>query len=297
MNTKYNPFFDHNEFRYALNALSTNPMLAVARFKEYLRKYPRDYSAYGYYVTALVYIKKLDEAEETLNSLINMTSIDSKYQSERKYEESFKKNVFFAKIKLFLYQERFQEAYDLYINNPELHFKKGDFIPILCRKKLGILTEEDLKLSTYFYSQIVEYSYSRFLDHIKRHTYDNNSKLANKNDVIFTQDFPLQRVLEELEKLLDCSSNNCVYCGYYNDLHYFRFSACGTVANENSGHKVVNNFIVKTFHNSKEMITIYPCEELVIPYVDLSYLMEEDKTKVKTLSQIEKFNRRYKRSN
>ena len=283
-------FFNPNEFRYALDKLTDNPWLAVEKFKRYFEKYPKDYSAYGYYITALICIKELDEAEEVLNNLINMISLDKKYQREDKYKEFYKKNLFFCQLKLYLYQERFQEAYNLYVGYSNLHFENSEFIPILCRKKLNILTKNDLLLTPYLYRQVVRYSDEEFQKHVKRHTYENNIDLENKNGAIFSSTFPLSKVLETLPNYLSCNQDNCIYSGYYNDVYYFKFENCGKVVD-----KTVNFFKVVAIHNSQDIITMYPCEETSIPYIDLSYLMEDDKEKVKKISQIEKFNRRYQR--
>ena len=59
---------------------------------------------------------------------------------------------------------------------------------------------------------------------------------------------------------------------------------------------MVDYFKVFCFNdNNNNIISMCPsnhCE--CLPYVDLNYLKENDKPKVKTISQIEKFNRRYK---
>ena len=66
---------------------------------------------------------------------------------------------------------------------------------------------------------------------------------------------------------------------------------CGRVDN-----KLANYFKVVCLHDTKDFITMCPVlEGENLPYIDINYLKEEKETsKVKRISQTEKFYQRYK---
>ena len=59
-------FFNKWEFRQALNLAETNPVEAKTLYEEYLKKYPKDYSAYPYYCTVLVTLGEFAAAEKNI---------------------------------------------------------------------------------------------------------------------------------------------------------------------------------------------------------------------------------------
>lgn len=61
-----NRFYDSWEFKQAHSYRATNPYDAVAKFEEYIKKYPQDFSSYIYYASSLITIGELDKAEEML---------------------------------------------------------------------------------------------------------------------------------------------------------------------------------------------------------------------------------------
>ena len=73
-------------------------------------------------------------------------------------------------------------------------------------------------------------------------------------------------------------------------MYVFKYDNCGKHDN-----KIANYFKIICFHNTQDYITMFPCSNCEnLPYVDLNYLVNSnDIPKVKTLSQIEKFNKRY----
>ena len=105
---------------------------------------------------------------------------------------------------------------------------------------------------------------------------------------MFVSGFEIDRVLEEIKKYIP--SDKRIYSGFYQDTYVFKYDFSGK-----DNNKATDYFKVICFHNTSDIITICPslyCENL--PYVDLNY-MEKEKPKQKTLSQIDKFNQRYRR--
>ena len=137
-------------------------------------------------------------------------------------------------------------------------------------------------------NQIVEFHEEDFLEHIQKHTANYNMNLEHPNRAIFAPDFPLESVVQEIKKYIPSDKRLCY--GFFVDTYVFRYDECGRYF-----HKIVDYFQVICFDDGQNhLITMYPaynCENL--PFIDLNYMKEKEKPKVKTLSQIEKFNRRY----
>ena len=103
--------------------------------------------------------------------------------------------------------------------------------------------------------------------------------------IIFNEDFPVSKVLEELKKYIP--SKKSIF-SMYADKYTFKYDFCGRVNN-----KVSDFFRVVTFHNENKLLTMYPVSYgSELDYIDLNYLKEE-KNSIKRLSRIDKFNQRY----
>ena len=104
---------------------------------------------------------------------------------------------------------------------------------------------------------------------------------------MFVSKFPINKVLEEIKKYIP--SDKRIYNGFYQDTYIFKYDYCGKDDN-----KAADYFKVICFHNTSDFITMCPstnCQYL--PCIDLNYMAKE-KPKQKQLSQIEKFNKRYR---
>ena len=285
-----NKYFDKWDFQKSLDYAETNPLEAKARFEEYIQKYPYDYSAYTYYIYVLIILGKFNEAEKLLDSIEDNVNKDAYFTKEHERVKLFKQNAFFSRLKILTYQERFKELEKFYL----LHLKKAEHynlasVIFYCRKKLNKLDPNRRDINSYLFRQIVEYKQSDFLEHIQRHLADYNVELENKNKNIFVPSFPINKIIEEITKYIP--SDNSLHPGFFEDVYVFKYNSCGRENN-----KMVDYFKVVCFHNTKNFITMFPsdrCQNL--PYVDLNYLIkDEENIKTKKLSQIEKFNRKYR---
>jgi len=283
-------FFDSWEFRYIISLFDTDPLEAKVRFEEYLRNYPNDYSAYTYYTFLLIILGNFEEAESVLEDVQNSYVNDYNFMKDKKKVDLMEKNIIFDTLKLLSYQERYEELFEFCQNHiNEIKQLKLNSLDFYCKQKLGIQCPEDKVKLSYLINQIANYSESEFLEHIKKHLADYNQDLDVPNESIFGSDFTIAHVLEEVKKYI--GSDKRLYSGFYENLYVFKYNGCGRVNN-----KLVDYFKIVVLHNTDHFITMFPatgCENL--PYIDLNYLIHEDsKPKMKKLSQIDKFNQRYK---
>lgn len=284
-----NSFFDKWEFKKALDIGYKNPFEADLKFEEYFKKYPKDYSGYSYYISNLIKIKKLDKAEQIIKYIENKANNDQDLINNKERYKRFKQNLLYSKFKLLMYQEKYQEFNKLYYQNIELA-KKLDINHLLFLSKIKAGQINIRTRDSYYYiqRQFINYNYEDFLNHLKDHTIDIYNYIDYTNNSIFENDFPLDKILIEIQKYIP--SEKCLYTGFIEDTYVFRYEVCGRQNN-----KTENYFKVLCFHNTSNIITMYPssnCEEL--EYIDLNYLTKTNNNKIKKKSRIDRFYDRYK---
>lgn len=284
--------FNKNELKNIIPLMLTNPNEAKKQLEEYLKKYPKDYSTYPYYASILITLGNFEEAEKVLEYAENTLNKSKDYKSKSIRQ----KNIITTKIRLLAYQEKYEELYQLCSKcYKELQKLEIGTIYFYSRKKTGRLSLEQRETNSYSFRQITEYKESDFLDHIKKHLSEYNQNIEEPNKNLFIPGFKIIETIEEVKKYL--LSDKRIFPDFYDDVYIFRYDNCGTENN-----KTVNFFKVICFHNTKDIITMCPVSEnLNIPYIDLNHLNEDTKQvneniKVRRLSQIEKFNQRYKHS-
>lgn len=289
MGTKY---FNNWEFQQALSLSETNPFEAKVKFENYLTKYPEDYSAYPSYISCLITLGNFDEAKKKLDYIKNIQYVDNKFKLKLVKDKKLKTRFIFSYLQLLTYQGKYEEVYKFFINYP-LEIKKDlSSVVFYCKCRLGMIEPTTRIKYFYLFRQIVNYDELDFLFHIRKHTADFNKDLDISNPAIFNSDFPIDNVIETIKSYMP--STKRLFTGFYEDTYIFKYDCCGRVNN-----KSTNYFRVVCFHDTSNIITMYPnhgCEEL--PYIDLNYLNKSTcmtNSKTRTLSQIDKFNQRYKR--
>lgn len=283
-------YFDQWEFTNIHYLADTNPLESKLRFEEYLEKYPKDYSAYPYYASVLITLGEFKNAEKLLNYVKNKYINDDNFCKNKDKIEILEYNIIFTTLRLLSYQEKYDKLYNLYFNNYEkLNDLTSARFDLYIKKKASKLDSDDINVKTYIHNQIISYSESEFLEHIKKHQADYNQNLDNPNKNIFVPDFPIDNVIKEVKKYIMCDRR--LYNGFIENVYIFKYDNCGRENN-----KLVDYFKVVCFHNTKDFITMLPssgCENL--PYIDLNYLiLKKEDYKVKKISQIDKFNKKYK---
>lgn len=284
-------YFNKFEFKLAVELLEKNPELSRIKFEEYLKKFPYDYTAYTYYISCLITLGNLDEAENYLNYLKNISYIDNNFKSKTNKMSYLNKNLLFAYIKLLCYQHKYEELYSICIENISLIEDMNlTSVFFYCKEKLNMIDKNSRSGKKYIHKQMIDYQERDFFDHIKKHLANFNKDLSCPNPSIFACDFPITTVIENIKKLIPSSKR--IFSGFYDDTYFFKYDCCGKENN-----KYTNYIKVVCFHDTNNIITMCPalnCENL--PYVDLNYLVQNQSSetaKSRKISQIDKFNKRY----
>ena len=285
-----NKYYDEWEFKQAVAYIEKNPLVAKSKLEQYLIKYKNDCSAYVFYTSSLISLGEFDIAEKALAKANELYEEDKNCRKVTK-QSKVKLDLVTTTIRLLIYQEKYKDAF-AYVKQYYSYLKANDFdfgpITFYCRKKLGMIDENRREGHTYIFRQIVSYQEQDFLEHIKKHLSNTNVNLEAPNSCIFSEEFPLEQALVEIKKHL--LSPTRMYPNFYVDIYTFKYDGCGTINGE-----LANYFNVVCFHNTSDIITIYPDEySQDLPYIDLNHINKNySAPKVKTLSQIDKFNKRY----
>lgn len=283
-------YYNKLEFKKAIDFIEINPLESKLRFEAYINKYPEDYYAYVYYIGVLITLKEFDKAEDMFNELNLKFNRNGHFCNQTEKLKLLKHNIAFVKLRLLVNQGKYKEAID-FINKPFQFTSDVDLnsVTLYCNKKLGKNSIQNRESNSYLIRQIKEYKESDFKDHIKKHTDYFNINAENPNESIFNSKFPIKNISEEIKKYIPFSDKK-ICPGFYEDVYIFKYNECGR-----ANGKLVDYFKVICFNNTQEFITMYPsnnCENL--PIIDINYLNTNNKPKIKRISQIEKFNKKYK---
>lgn len=284
-------YFNKHEFIKISELGKKDPYGSIRAFEHYFEKYPDDNSARTYYITKLIAVGHLDRAKEELEQLEIRFNRNSLYHYDEERARMLNHNINLCKLKLFVYENRIEEALHFFYSNFDEFSYLGAEVEFYFRKLRGKIDPNRRVPNSYMFRQIVEYQEDDFRNHIKKHMADYNENDRNISVTYFNSDFPIDRVIEEVKKYIPSDKRLCY--GFLEDMYVFKYEQCGRDTN-----KIVDYFKVFTFTNTQDFITMCPSSECEnFPYVDLSYLKEkeEPKTLVKRPSQIDKFNKRYNR--
>ena len=285
-----NKHFNETTFQYAVDLLERDPFHATEKFKEYTEQYPTDYYARAFYALSLTRINMFEEAEKEYEDTLLESSSDNFYHTNYKNLRGFNYNMIIVKIKILAHQRKYQEILDLIDENMDM-FAPNDikYISYYCRIRLGIFNESFDTVS-YRFLQTMNYSEDLFREHLKGHIKKYNKDLIDPNSNLFEDDFPIDKVLTEIKKYIP--SDDYISPGYFENQYFFKYDYCGKVDDT-----WANLFTVVCYQGTSNIITMCPVVGYGgIPCTDLNYLKYEiEEPKVKRLSQIDKFNRRFKR--
>lgn len=282
-------YFNEFEFKKALLLYGTDPLECKNRYEEYLKKYPQDYHTYTYYVGVLIELGEFEYAEKVLNYTIEISNNDNSFSKEKNKLKQLQENLLYCKLRLLSYTEKYEELYKLCSDNYGLIKKISlNNVYFYAKTKNNMIDSSSRENVSYCLRQMIEYKETDFLKHVKKHLADCVTDLDNPNKNLFAPDFPIEKVINETRKYIP--SNKCLFPGIIENMYVFKYTSCGK-----DNNKTVDYFKVVCFHNTQNYITMFPCVDCEnLPYVDLDYLINtNDIPKVKTLSQIEKFNKRF----
>ena len=257
-----------------------DPYGTLDRLEEYIRGFPIDIVAYKCYINVLIDIGQFEEAKEILNFV------------ELSFPDKIDEKIIYSKFRLLSFTEKYEEAYEIYKKyknklitiEPRIEF--FEVVYDLYNNKE--LRRNGFSTNSYLYNQIIEYKKEDFIDHIKKHLADYNMNLEEPNPALFNSDFPLDDVIEELDKLIP--NEKKTYFGFCNNFYVFKYDNAGRVSN-----KSVDYFRVVVLNNTNRFITMYPMQHgELLPYIDLNYLNKNySNPKVKRLSRVDMFYNKY----
>ena len=282
-----NNYFNALEFRKIIEVADVNPFLAKELYERYLDKYPKDYTSYSYYAGILITLGELDKAEEVLNKLNILISKEENVLERYNRLKKIKENISFVTLKYLIYKNDYNSALDYCDSNPYVFSINVVPIKLYLKSKLGLLESCDRDDCNYLKRQLIEYQEEDFLEHIKNHQADYNIDIDDPNDNIFVPEFDTDKIISEVKKYIP--SNKKLFSGFFEDTYYFKYDECGRINN-----RLYNYFKVVCFHDTDKFITMYvfPNGDN-FPYIDLNYLKEKEDSKIKKISQIDKFYKRY----
>ncbi len=287
-NKKNEEYFNCWEYSDSKSIIMSNPLLAAEKFKQYIEKYPKDYFSYISYANILLTLGNIKEAENVIKLGSNLANENINFKNSNKYRD-FLENLNYVLLRLLAYNENYNKLYEYCINNPE-EIRKKDLISqfLFSKIKCGLIDENEISKLPYKASQLYNYNEVLFLEHEKKHLKSDETSYDTNISSVFNIDFPFEKVLKEIKRNLNLS--NRYYYGFFEDKYFFRYDGCGE-----SFHKNADYFEVITIHNTSNILTIYPSlDGKYHNFVDLSYLSLKD-VPTRKLSQIDKFNMRYKR--
>lgn len=284
-------YFDSWEFKQIYDLYEKDPITTRNLYENYLIRHPKDYHAYTCYCSTLITLGEFDLAEKILNQALEIYNSDKKFG---KFEKNNKiiEEIFCIKAKLSSYKGDYEELYKLCSENiNKITEKEINSILFYSKKMTNRLDLNKRDMNSYLFRQIVRYEEEDFRDHIKKHLFEYNENVEEPSTSIFAPNFPIDEVIEEIKKHIP--SEKRLFFGFYDNVYFFKYNGCGR-----SDGKLVDYFRVVCLNGTQNFITMCPVSvSQNLPHIDLNYLVNnEEKGKVKKISQIDKFNQRFKRS-
>lgn len=266
--------YDQTSIEYIIKYIRSHKWdKALELLIPYCEKYHNDYSVRLILLHTLLNLGCLTEARIVYETLINKCVVDRS-----------KNSLYYANIKLLILEKRYRECLR-FISENENKFRDEDeiyYVRAFCKKRLKEHTYS-AEFENYTYQQIMAYSKERLFENIAKNHTDYETTQSS-----FREDFPIERVYQIIREKLDSTSKT--YRGLYFYEAYFKCDNCGIVNNQRA-----NYIYVSTFNDSQDIVFISPSlNEENAEYIDINEYFIPESSKVKRLSQIEKFNLRYK---
>ena len=253
----------------------------INQVTKYLEDYPKNIEMR--FMRAKVYrkLKLFDEAIDDLKYILSIKL--NNYALTELYYLYYYLHMYKEAIELLplLYETRCINAYSLSISE------------LVMKKELGIhMRVSKGDKCDYIRTQIFNYSTKLAIEHIKCHNIDSIEDVKDKS--YFNDNVNVDYLFETVIKNIDSSRK--VNTEEILEIHYFSTPSVGTFKDE------ICNFIkVVVIPNTNHIVTMYPTnyvEPENITYIDYDVnklFNEKEKEKVKGMSQIDKFNKKYRR--
>ncbi len=284
-----NKYFNYLRYKKAENLIETNPFVAKDAFEDYIERYPEDYNALFMYSYVLLILKDLEGAKKVVEEAKALYTCDTHFFRTNEKKEWADFNYKMSNLRILAREKKYQELKDYYDEIKYTHsFHQMELIEDICRIKLG--EDIDISKKPYYLKQLRSYSEDSFYYHILRHTADYNAKLTRPKTSFFSPDFDLEKVIEEIKRIIP-NKKGLAY-GFFEDTYVFKYDGCGRYNN-----KVQDYFKLICLSDNSSFITMYPSINLdKMPNIDLNYINNKEDKIIITISQIDKFNKKYKLS-
>lgn len=248
---------------------------------KYLEKFPDDINVRFMRAKTFRYLNLFDEA-------IN----DLKYNLSFGYDCHSLTELYYIYYYLNMYNEALELLPSIY-ENKCINAYSASITELVMKKTLGM----NMKIKKgancdYIRYQILNYDKSIALEHINQHINENINSMDNMKSC-FSNNVDIEYLFELVRQNIDNSKK--VNTEEILEIHYFAVNNIGYI------NEFPCNFIkVIVIPNTNNIINMYPTIDADYNYIsnldcDYSKLFKSNNEKVKSNSQIEKFNKKYKR--
>ncbi len=253
--------------------------LAMKKIHEFIDNYGNDIEVLYLYGKLL---RKTGYVEESINNFKKALEVMQEKNTDFYY------NATIAELfKVYFINCYYKEAYDILISAPSaLKFEHyNDNMPNLSEFKklleirLGFYKEQGDE--SVLIQKVLYYDRERSIDHVKKHL-----KESGRLDHSIFNDVDIDKLFALVEDSIKESKKMQRFA--FNDLYMFEFYRIGQ---DNS-----NKLMVVTNKGTNEIISMYPTQSNIKCQINdnlYRQVLEEESSKVKKISQIDKFNKRY----
>lgn len=245
---------------------------AYNEYQEYIKVYPKDVCSQVFYADLLIRMGNFEYAEEILKNI--------EIVAKTPYIDIIDKKL--ITVKLLSCTKRYKEAYELFISDIDLCDYNNSIGTILFLKKMiGIDINDEYPENKYLYNQIINYNDDRAIKHISRYIND-----EQYNKAMFENDFNIEKTYYKIKEFLPSSIG--IHESIIDTVYIFKYDYCGRVYG-----KMANYIKVIALNDSNNIITMYPYLNTGKNDIVSDITLNEEKNKVKRISQIDKFNNKY----
>lgn len=275
---KYVNCYNKLEIDRINDLMKVNPLLAKAEIEKYLAKYPNYDWGYVMQANILIILGEVQKANDVLNFL--ESKVNSNKRLNKKIRKLYNNMITTLRLRILAYNKNYDTLYEFFLHNNEFITEaklasEWFYIRILTGNSNGEL------IPGYLANQIANYNEVYFRNHIQKHF-----TLKTQDNSVFSENFPLEKVLEILPNYLKTPG---LFYDYVTDKYIFRLDGVGS-----AGGMDTDLFEVITIHGTDHIINMYPTlEGTYTNSIDLNPILNKGYSR--KLSQIDKFNQRYKR--
>lgn len=258
--------------------VKANPLLAKSEIEKYLAKFPNYDWGYIMHANILIILGEVQKANEVLNALEE--KVKSNERLSEKLRELYSSKITYLRLRILAYNKNYDILYNFFSKNVEFIVKEKLASEWLYTRIItGNLNNEIIP--GYVANQIANYNEVYFKNHIQKHF-----GAKTQENSVFSEIFPLEKVLEYLPNYLEQPG---LFYDYFTDKYIFKLDGCGSASGIDT-----DLFEVITIHGTDNIINMYPTlEGTYTNSIDLNPILNKGYSR--KLSQIDKFNQRYKR--